>query len=110
LKIYKFTCVSGVVLANASLDIAFHDSKLDKLNKDDDYNNKDNKYKLKDDYIYPFFVGLLEADGTITTGALAKVSKEQKARICIVISLKRNTENIDMLQIIAKSMCGKVVL
>ena len=61
--------LSGVVLANASLDIAFHDKSIsNKPEKDEitkyNLNNLTNKDKT---YIQQFFVGLLEGDGTITS-------------------------------------------
>lgn len=62
------------------------------------------------DYLEQFFVGLLEADGTITTGMTSKLSKPQTARVRIVIALKRNPENIAMLNLFQKYICGKVVL
>ena len=47
---------TGVVLSNASLDIALHDKQ------------KDNSISLfKKNSIEQFFIGLLEGDGTITT-------------------------------------------
>jgi len=95
--------VSGVVLANASLDIAFHDNSKNKLTKEDDY-------KVNIEYLKQFFVGLLEADGTITVGLKNIAGLLQTGRVRMVIALKRNEENIAMLNLIAKHIAGKVVL
>lgn len=98
-----FLFVSGVVLANASLDIAFHDNSKKKLRKEDDY-------KVNIEYLKQFFVGLLEADGTITVGLKNVEGLMQTGRVRIVIALKRKKENIDMLNLIAIHIAGKVVL
>ena len=92
------------MLANASLDIAFHDNNTNKLIKELNYEN------INEDYIKKFFVGLLEADGTITTNMRSNNNEYQIARIRIVIALKRNMENINMLNLIKKYVGGKVVL
>jgi hypothetical protein len=98
-----FFYVSGVVLANASLDVAFHDNSKKKLTKQDDY-------KLNIEYLKQFLVGLLEADGTITVGLKNIDGLLQTGRVRMVISLKRNEENIAMLNLIAEHIAGKVVL
>lgn len=105
--------LSGVVLANASLDIAFHDKQI---------NNKTEKYyKSKEDlvktnnlttddktYIEQFFVGLLEGDGTITTNLNS--NKSNSIIIRIVISLKNTCENVSMLNKIKETIGGRVVI
>ena len=96
--------MSGIILANASLDIAFHDNNRNKLIKELNYEN------INEDYINKFFVGLLEADGTITTDMRSNNNEYQIARIRIVIALKRNMENINMLNLIKQYVGGKVVL
>lgn len=96
--------LSGVVLANASLDIAFHDNSKKQLEKEN-YYDKENIAYLKQ-----FFVGLLEADGTITVGLRNIPRVMQTGRVRIVIALKRNQENITMLNLISKHIAGKTVL
>lgn len=57
-------------------------------------------------YIEQFFVGLLEGDGTITTN----ISTSKKIRVRIVIALKNETNNLDMLKKIQNIVGGRVVI
>jgi len=105
--------LSGVVLANASLDIAFHDKIINnKIEKNiitkHDLNEKDNLTFEDKTYIEQFFVGLLEGDGTITSNLNSK--KSNSIIIRIVISLKNMPENLNMLNKIKETIGGRVVL
>ena len=118
--VFMFTVggLSGVVLANASLDIAFHDklfkSKIVKEPKQSKNLNlpiSDNsKHLTKHDktYIEQFFVGLLEGDGTITSNLNS--NKSNSIIIRIVISLNNITENVIMLNKIKQVIGGRVVI
>ncbi len=144
--------LTGVALANASLDVAFHDTKElliinnsinilinliiinliynnnkenfillikdikknititlnnNNINSNKDiYKNNLNKYINKNnfkEYIEPFFVGLLEGDGTITVDYIS----EYKKRVRIVIALKNLEENQQMIDLLVKYIGGK---
>lgn len=112
------------VLANASLDIAFHDTlwqgfmiNLIKLEKDnlirpnnDLSESSRNKLNYPSDstYIEQFFVGLLEGDGTITCNL--STNKNKTIYIRIVISLKNLPENLSMLNKIKETIGGRVLI
>lgn len=106
--------LSGVVLANASLDIAFHDKLISKKIKNDLKQNDSNifiKGNLTTEdktYIEQFFVGLLEGDGTITSNLNSKRSNSILIRI--IISLKNMPENVSMLNKIKQVIGGRVVI
>lgn len=97
--------MSGVVLANASLDIAFHDKSINNLIEKEKI-IKDNLSIENKTYIEQFFVGLLE--GTITTN----IDKRSCNRINIrtFISLKNTPENFDMLNLIKETVGGRVTI
>ena len=98
--------VSGVVLANASLDIAFHDRSI--KNKTEKNGVTGNKLPVENTYIEQFFVGLLEGDGTITCNLNS--NKSNSILIRIVISLKNKPENVSMLNLIKETIGGRVVI
>ena len=110
--------VTGVVLANASMDIALHDSMINKKIFYDIYLLQSSittvgAFDLKkeentiNNYIEPFFVGLLEGDGTISTDL--NTSKKH-IRVRIVISLKNEKNNQIMLNKIQEIIGGRVVI
>jgi hypothetical protein len=124
--------LTGVVLANASLDLAFHDihflcynisipfisinsyrrnnlnySKIDKKKystikiSDENFQNRINDLN----YLEPFFIGLLEGDGTITVDL-----NGNSLRVRIFIALKNLPSNQFMLSLIAKNLGGRIAI
>lgn len=98
--------MSGVVLANASLDVAFHDTvgidfcnvaalMLPTLKKNDSINK---------DYIKMFWVGLMDGDGSIQVNHW----REQSLQYRLVIKLSNIKSNYNMLIKISKVIGGNV--
>lgn len=125
--VFMFTIggLSGVVLANASLDIAFHDKVFiifsvsinllilfsmekitstfiapDKLNKDSKFHN----FEYDNTYIKVFWVGLMDGDGSIQVNHWRKKSLQYR----LIIKLSNTNSNYAMLIDIAKVIGGTV--
>jgi hypothetical protein len=84
---------TGVILANASVDLALHDKQVTLLGS-----------VQNSTYIEKFWVGLLEADGTITVDN----PRNKTLRVRFIISLRNNAANLDMLNRIKSVVGGKV--
>ena len=94
LLLFTFGGFTGIVLANASVDVALHDT---------------NYYMVPIPYhkqqIYQFFIGLLEGDGTITVDRF-----RTKSRVRIVLHLSNKPLNIEMLTLFHHSIGGSLLL
>ena len=86
---------TGVILANAPIDLTLHDKNLLLMNTPLIHYNKKQ--------IHSFFIGLQEGDGTITVDQF-----RNKYRIRIVISLKLHPLNISMLNLIQSNLGGSL--
>ena len=118
LALFTIGGLTGVALANASLDIALHDSIINKKIFYDLYLLQSSfttvgAFELRkeentiNNYIEPFFVGLLEGDGTITTDL---GTSKKYIRVRIVIALKNEKNNQIMLNKIQEIIGGRVVI
>jgi Cytochrome C and Quinol oxidase polypeptide I/LAGLIDADG endonuclease len=125
--VFMFTIggLSGVVLANASLDVAFHDKHffllsiitmllihINNSNVEIDntlYRNvyTDNvMYNNKNEYIKIFWVGLMDGNGDIQINHLRKKSLQYR----LIIKFNYTKLNYNMLINIAKVIGGKVII
>lgn len=103
--------LTGIVLSNASLDLALHDINFNlsifsfstsKLNLD--LKNTENNI-LTREYVEPFWIGLLEGDGTITVDKI-----KNNLRVRIVISILNVEKNFEMLNKVKEFIGGRVVI
>lgn len=119
--------LSGVVLANASLDIAFHDmvltfffclnisnflfitinvlnNNLKIYNNNSKYTSLESKSTKYNEYIKMFWVGLMDGDGSIQVNHWRKKSLQYR----LIIKLSNIKSNYNMLIQIAKVIGGTV--
>jgi Cytochrome C and Quinol oxidase polypeptide I/LAGLIDADG endonuclease len=87
LALFTIGGVTGVVLANASLDLALHD-----------------RIKKDHHYIRKFWVGLMDGDGSIQVNHWRHKSLQYR----LVIKLKYYIENLSMLNLIKSHIGGNV--
>ncbi len=110
--VFMFTIggLSGVVLANASLDIAFHDTVLLSMasfsvNLKKKKNDRIVSNLIHNDYIKMFWVGLMDGNGSIQVNYLRR---KKKLIYRLIIKLSNTKSNYNMLIEVAKVVGGTV--
>lgn len=101
--------LTGVVLANASMDIAFHDTELNfsinMLNLATSFKiEKNDNEVISKEYLKMFWVGLMDGDGSIQVNHWRK----QSLQFRLVIKLSNLKSNYNMLVKIATVIGGSV--
>jgi Cytochrome C and Quinol oxidase polypeptide I/LAGLIDADG endonuclease len=81
--------LTGIILANASLDVAFHD-----------------RIKKDKDYVKKFWVGLMDGNGSIQVNHWRKKSLQFR----LIIKLKLTLKNKEMLTLIKSYLGGNIII
>jgi hypothetical protein len=108
IEIYKESSVTGVVLANASLDVALHDTiqffVLTSVVLPTCPIIYRNERELTPDYIKVFWVGLMDGDGSIQVNHW----RHKSLQFRLVIKMANQPGNVYMLKLISNTIGGYV--